>query len=479
MTLLLFLFIVLGIACVFLTLTLMRARNLLTAVQDHRQRLMKEKEMVLEFIHDIGEALSAEATQEKLLSKMTSAAIRATGARAGAIFLLDPTKEHLYAVAVEGIFPPPIPPPDFIESKVVSRSIYLEQVVKAQRIPLDDNFLSNMVKQGKSELITNGHNDPRLPRYEEEILQIQSMMLVPLRFRGETLGILAVSNKKSGEDFTQAELSLLETLADQASFSIYSSRLTNLVREKQRIDLDLEIAHDIQRLLLPDSFPQIQSVDVCAMNLPAQQVGGDYYDFLRVDDKHWGFVIADVSGKGVAGALIMTMCRSALRAKAPGNHSPSDVVREINRILIHDIKDDLFITLTYAVLNPETRELVFARAGHEPVLIYRAEESQVEAVTGKGMAIGIDSGPVFDKLITDVSVKLRPRDTVVFYTDGVTEAIDDQEQEFGRDNLYEAIRTFSRSGNASEVITGLEQRVKRFVGSHSQSDDITLMVVKV
>ena len=463
----------------YLAWSLIQARKRTELVHEHRRQLVKEKQMVLEFIQDIGDALVAEATQSVLLRKMITAAVRIVAARSGAIFLADPQKEYLTAVAVEGLFPPPIAPPDMMESKMASRSIYLEQVVLAQKVPIDSNFLGGVIRSGKSELISGHSKAMGLPEYEEEVLQIRSMMLVPLKFRDETLGVLAVVNKKGEQEFSSMELSMLESLSEQASFSIYSSRLNNLVREKQRIDRDLEIAHDIQRLLLPDSFPTIATADVCAMNLPAQEVGGDYYDFIQVDPDHWGFVIADVSGKGVAGALMMTMCRSALRTKAPANRSPAQVLREVNRIIFPDIKDDLFITITYGILNASTREFVFARAGHEPVLVCNAASGQIEALSGKGMAIGIDSGQVFDNLIEDVSLTLRPQDTVVLYTDGITEAIDGQEQEFGQDNLYEAIRTFSKSRNASEVINGLEQRVKRFVGSHPQNDDITLMVVKV
>jgi len=336
-----------------------------------------------------------------------------------------------------------------------------------------------VVRDGKPALITSGQKDAGLPEYKEEILQINTMMLMPLKFKGEILGVLAVANKKNGQDFNDYELSMLESLSEQASFSIYSSRLNTLIREKQRIDRDLEIAHDIQRLLLPDSFPTIPTVNVCAMNLPAQEVGGDYYDFIQVDNDHWGFVIADVSGKGVSGAMIMTMCRSALRSKAPGNLSPAQVLSEINRMIFPDIKDDLFITMTYCILNVNTRKLVFARAGHEPVLICHSDTEQIEILTGKGMAIGIDSGSFFDKLLSDESLTLQPHDTVILYTDGITEAADEQEQEFGRDNLFEAIRTFAKSQNACEVTSGLEQRVKRFVGNHPQNDDITLLVIQV
>lgn len=465
--------------CGFLAYSLLQEKKRAELVREHRQQLITEKQMVLEFIHDISDALVAEATQGVLLKKMITAAVRIVAARSGAIFLADPTREFMSAVAVEGLFPPPVPPPDMMEGKVASRSIYLEQIVLSQKVPIADNFLGKIILSGKSALITSGFKELGLPVYEEEVLQIHSMMLVPLKFREETLGVLAVVNKKGEQEFSSSELSMLESLSEQASFSIYSSRLNTLVREKQRIDRDLVIAHDIQRLLLPDSFPNIATVDICAMNLPAQEVGGDYYDFIHVDPDHWGFVIADVSGKGVAGALIMTMCRSALRTKAPGNLSPAQVLREVNRIIFPDIKDDLFITITYGILNASTREFVFARAGHEPVLVCRADSGQIEAISGKGMAIGIDSGQVFDTLIQDVSLTLRAQDSLVLYTDGITEAIDEQEQEFGRDNLYEAIRTFSKSRNASEVINGLEQRVKRFVGNYPQNDDITLMVVKV
>jgi hypothetical protein len=183
------LLVCLGGACAVLSFYFIKFRKQIDHVQEQRLKLIKEKQMVVEFIHDLGDAIVVEATQAVLLKKMIAATVRIMAARSGAIFLSDAKKEYLTALAIEGLFPPPVPPPDFMEGKVASRSIYLEQVVMAQKVPIDDNFLGSVVRSGKPVLVTAEKRVQGLPEYEEEVLQIRSMMIVPLQFRGESLGV--------------------------------------------------------------------------------------------------------------------------------------------------------------------------------------------------------------------------------------------------------------------------------------------------
>lgn len=248
--------------------------------------------------------------------------------------------------------------------------------------------------------------------------------------------------------------------------------------EKERLERDLEIARAIQQHLLPSAYPTIQGVQVRAMNIAAMKVGGDYYDFIRVDDNHIGLAIADVSGKGMSGALIMAVCRSALRAKAAGICSPAVVLKEVNRAIQEDMSEDMFISMIYGVVNIASREFTFCRAGHEPLLLHRHAAGTDEFLAPRGMALGIDAGSVFDPILQEQTVALQSGDALVFYTDGITEAVNREGEEFGRERLTAAIRSFADRG-AEEMTNGIEQSVRGFLGGHPQNDDITLMVVRV
>jgi len=229
-------------------------------------------------------------------------------------------------------------------------------------------------------------------------------------------------------------------------------------------------------VLLPSTAPHIDGFTCAALNIPAQQVSGDYFDFIRVDDDHWGVAVADVSGKGVPASLVMTMCRSVLRSVAPGRMSAADVLRALNRQLYPDMREDMFITMLYMVLD-RSGTVSIARAGHETPLLWRVSTQKTEIVDSPGMALGIDPGDTFDEVIQDVTLTLEPRDTLVAYTDGINEALDDEGNEFGQDQLRDVLQTAGPSG-VDHLVTAIIDRVQRFSSGHPQNDDITLAAVQ-
>ncbi len=184
-----------------------------------------------------------------------------------------------------------------------------------------------------------------------------------------------------------------------------------------------------------------------------------------------------MSGKGVPGALMMVMCRSVTRSKATSYRNASSVMKEVNRLLSGDMKADMFISMSYAILDTAKRTLSVARAGHEPALVVRAATHAVEAVFPKGMALGIDNGEHFDLAIEETTISLAANDVVAFYTDGITEAMDAQGQEFGREQFQEALRV-AAGGSSQEILGNVCERIKRFIGTHPQHDDMTLVVIK-
>ncbi len=443
-----------------------------------RQHLVQESQRVLSFLHDVGEAFTENLNVEEILKHIIQCSVRIAEAKSGAIFLLDTSKKSLDAVVIEGPFPPPHPPADFMESKLASRAVFLEQAIKSQKILIGEGILGGVAQTGKPVLVRNPNEDTRIHQYEDDILRIQTFLAVPLIFRDQILGVLAMANTKNDEPFSETDLSLVTALASQAAFAIFNANLHHMLAEKERVDRDLIIAREIQQILLCSDFPKIPDVQVHALNISALEVGGDYYDCIRVDEDHWGFAIADVSGKGISGSLIMAMCRSALRTKAVGNLSPARVLKQVNRVIRPDMREDMFISMIYGVFNIRTHQFTYCRAGHEPILFHSHKSNREEILTPKGMALGIDNGDVFDSLLEEGQITLQMGDVIVLYTDGITEALDESDQEFGRAQLVEAIRACTNQ-SAEEMILNIEQRVRRFVGQEPPHDDMTLLAIRV
>ena len=189
------------------------------------------------------------------------------------------------------------------------------------------------------------------------------------------------------------------------------------IRDRRELDRGMRIAQQIQHSLLPRELPVFSSVDLAAFNHPAMDIGGDYYDFIRIDDQHIGLAIADVSGKGIGGALMMAVCRSVLRVNAERVYDPANMLGTLNRILSENLAEDMFISMLYMVLNLETHQLSYARAGHEAPIIIRNGEPKADHAETAGVAIGFVDNETFSSIIQTRNVSLRPGDLVVTYTD--------------------------------------------------------------
>jgi sigma-B regulation protein RsbU (phosphoserine phosphatase) len=229
--------------------------------------------------------------------------------------------------------------------------------------------------------------------------------------------------------------------------------------------------------LLPAEAPAINGFEISGINVPARQVSGDYFDYIHVDDERLGVAIADVSGKGVPASLIMAICRSVLRSEAARNPSPANVLQKVNRQLYPDIKEDMFISMAYLILDHGHNGVTLARAGHDAPLLYKRQSQSVTPIKPPGMVVGIDSGNVFDRITGDFAVPLERDDCLVLYTDGVTEALDTEGNEFGLERTIQSVRASATDG-AQAIIRQVIDDVRNFTGSHPQSDDITLIAIR-
>ena len=326
-------------------------------------------------------------------------------------------------------------------------------------------------------LLTDLANAPELAGLRGTSLGAASVMVTPLLYGKQNMGVLALGNGPSSPSFTQSDFVVFKSIAEQSAFALYNAIIYSEANEKKRLDHDLEIARDIQRILLPSEAPVIPGYEISGLNIPARHVSGDYFDYLEVDHTRFGVAIADVSGKGVPASIIMAICRSVLRSQATGNPSPADVLQKVNRQLYPDIKEDMFISMAYTILDHASGIVTLCRAGHDAPILFDHETRTATPVKPPGMVVGIDSGSVFDRITGDFLLSLKRDDCLLLYTDGVTEALDANGDEFGPERMIECVRTSAPEG-APAIITRIIDELRAFVGAQPQNDDITLIAIR-
>ncbi|MGD1049284.1 MAG: anti-sigma factor antagonist, partial [Candidatus Krumholzibacteriaceae bacterium] len=251
------------------------------------------------------------------------------------------------------------------------------------------------------------------------------------------------------------------------------------VVEQERLQKEMQVAQEIQHTLLPKRVPEIGGYDIASYYKAAKEVGGDYYDFVKVDDDNLGVVVADVSGKGVPGSLVMTMIRTALRMEARGNYSAAEVMARMNDFVTEDMKKGMFVTIFYSILDSKNRIISYASAGHNPMILYRAETDETYFLNPRGFPVGISlpDDTLFRRSIDVEKIKLKKDDMLVIYTDGVTEAMNEAREQYGEERLIQLIKS---SGKLSPqaFIDLLSDNIKEFTGDEPQNDDITVVAIK-
>jgi sigma-B regulation protein RsbU (phosphoserine phosphatase) len=433
----------------------------------------KEREAVISFLHKIGERITKTIDLQGSLEIITNFIVEYTHAESGAIFLIHEQEDILKAKVVIGFFPPLYETVDYVFTKRKS----LTDRIMRDKIKVGEGLIGYVAEKGESLLIADAMNDPRISKSALDFVPIETLMLSPLKIKDKVLGVLALVNKRDGHNFTPEDLSLLQSLSDQAAVTVDIVKLYDQLAVQQRIEQELRLARDFQSLLLPKKCPTIPGLDMAAFNEPALEVGGDYYDFLWVDENHLGVVIADVSGKGIPGALVMSMVRSILRAESRNNLSPSAVLKVVNEYVRQDTKVNVFITMTYAILDIRTKSLCFARAGHEPLITFLRNQEDPRIYAPEGIALGLVEEDIF-KITREKEINLANGDLVVLYTDGVVEAMNQTSQEYGQTRLLDVIGK-SRNGKAEGVIEAIMTDIKNFTRDIPQNDDITIIAFKV
>ncbi len=308
--------------------------------------------------------------------------------------------------------------------------------------------------------------------------------------RNAERGRLYVFSRDADYTWTETRQKLVRLVADQTAVAIENDQLTVELRKKERLDRELEIGAEIQLQLLPRHCPTITGLDLAARCNTANRVGGDYYDFIpanydqmrvrspgRDQSQRWSVTIGDVMGKGVPAGLIMTMLRGMLRAEVLNGHSPSRILQHLNHVMYADLENsNRFVTLFYSEYDTKTGVLSYSNAAHNPPLLWQAATNSIKRLDTLGMLIGLD----MDTQYYDAQVKLHPGDTIIYYTDGFTEAANQHGDRYDEENLVRAFHWACRHRTtAQDILEHLFSQVQEFIGqSRSADDDMTLVVLR-
>lgn len=440
------------------------------------QAIVEEERRMFGFLHDLGEAITREDSQSTMYRLIVEGAMRVLESNGGALYLLDPTGKSLVPRFHSDHAAPLIDLPERIAAMGKANGSALLSFLRLHSLRLDEGIVGSVFVNQRPEIIEDLRKDPRLNQASSFQNNITTL-IGPLSFGPKKLGVLAVTSPKGVRTYNANDFEVFKSIVEQSAFALANAMAHQAASEKKQIEAELRAASDIQRILLPENDPILQGYTIAGRNIPAKVLSGDYYDYIPLAGNRHGVVIADVSGKGTAAAIITAMCRSILRSNSDSSPSPAAVLGAVNRQLAPDIREDMFISMIYLVFDAATDQITLARAGHTLPLIWRKATGKVESLHSGGLAVGIDKGDVFERVTKDLTFQMNPGDCLLLYTDGVNEALDGKGLEFGEERIHTNLATLAPQG-AKAVIDGIIADVDKFLGGKRSHDDITLIALQ-
>ncbi len=432
--------------------------------------LVKEKDSLVQLMKEISVVVGSEEFElETVIRAIVDNSVKGTNARGGVILIKDKITNRMSVNYIKGLYPPTKPLKN-IQNLTVTENIIIEKL-KAEKIAVGEGLLGQVAENGQSIFISDVSKDDRFVQTVSDHIMVSSFMAVPLKTREEVFGVLSVVD--DSKFFQENDLSLLETLGEQAAITITQIQMYQEVLEKKQAEKELGVAGEIQASLIPHSFPQSDKFDIFGFSIPAKGVGGDYYDYIDFGNNKVVLTMFDVSGKGVPAALIMVMIRSILRTVASLNEDTKDVIARLNNTIAEEIVEDRYATGFYLLFDAEKGIMSYTNAGHGPLILFRAATDDFEFLDTEGMPIGIMSGVDYGQSYTI----LEKGDIAILYTDGISEAMNLNHEEFGLERFKEVVRINKREG-AREICNRVLESVTSFCGTAPQHDDETLLVLK-
>lgn len=339
---------------------------------------------------------------------------------------------------------------------------------------VSQSVVQKVAQEGKAILTSDAQSDARFNmRQSVMLLGLRSVLCVPVKIKDKVLGVVYADNRFEAGIFTQADLDLLSAITAIAAIAIDNARLYQMAVEKGRLMRELQMAREMQTSFLPDSVPVAPGWQFAARWLPAREVAGDYYDFIPLDADHLGLVIADVTDKGAAAALFMVFTNSIVRASVHPHIPPVESLVSANRLICQKSPNAMFVSLVYCQLSLNSGQVTYVNAGHNPPLHFHAAAQRLERIARTGMVLGIDPEQAYQQR----ELTLEHGDFILFYTDGLVDAINSREQEYSLERL-EHIAAHAGGASAADLLQRIEADLFAHTGGVVPFDDITLMVVK-
>jgi sigma-B regulation protein RsbU (phosphoserine phosphatase) len=409
-------------------------------------RILDKKIQELNTLFDIGKELNSTLDKEKIINLLMFALMGEMLINKCFLFLED--GNGLVLTATRGV-------PD---------NIMDYEPLKAQE------FVDGLSKLNSPLLV----EEDELPHALLPLEQLDLKVIVPMRMQDQVKGVIILGEKITNRYFSRDEMEFLSTLCSRAMISLENARLFQEALEMERIEEELNIARDIQKRLLPGSFPNLENMEVFGINIPSRQVGGDFFDCIQLDENHIALTIADVSGKGVPAALLMSNLQAGLHSLIDTDADIATVVAKLNNLIHAHTNYDKFITLFHAEVDVREKKLTYANAGHNPPFLYRSDGSHRTLSTG-GLLLGMMPNVAYQTETVD----LESGDILLAYTDGVSEAKNDNDEEF-EEWRVEKIMENNLKSDARTIIQNLIEEIKIFTNDNLQkSDDVTLLVLRV
>ncbi len=457
-----------------------RQRLDVTRLVRERDAIEVEERRLFSFLHGLAEKLQGDLSPGNMHRYIVDGGGEVVGAEAGILYLLNAETNCLVPAYQSAATAPALPVPAEIAAvadRQEAESQY-RSYLRLSTVSPGESFIGRIVREGGLSKVANLLEIPEFAAGASDLRFLEGVRLLaaPLVYARRTLGILVVT-RRGGEEFTHNDGEVFASIAEQSAFALGSAIVHQEAAEKRRFERELNQASEIQRVLLPRSAPDLTDYEIAAEYRAARRVSGDYYDYVRVDDDRYGIAIGDVCGKGIAASLIMAMCRSNLRSRAPENLSPASVLHSVNHSIFPDIREDMFVSLLYLILERGSREVTMARAGHEPPILFRKATGTTEVIETSGLAAGIDEGPVFKRSVKDYRFQMESGDILLLYTDGVIECEDPDGDEFGIERLC-ALLVENHEKSSQEIVNAVTAALAQFTGAAPQSDDITLIAIE-
>jgi sigma-B regulation protein RsbU (phosphoserine phosphatase) len=420
----------------------------LQALQQENQRLKRAVDE-LSFLNELARAIGASTNLQEIMQTIVHRSLHAMRAEQGVITLVE-------ANAVDPL-----------------RTLVRDMATFVDNQPFRPNqMLIGWMHRYKTTLLLNN------PRRDERFTGVTwddavvSLVCAPLLVKSELKGVLTIYNKKDGQGFTEDDQKLLAIIAAQSAQVIENARLYEEEHKFFLMQQEVRLAAKIQLDLLPKTAPAIAGYDLAGKTIPAQSVGGDYFDFIAVDEKRLALCLGDVTGKGLPASLLMANMQATIRGQTFVEATPRMCLTRANKLLCRSTDKCNFITFFYALLNHQTHHLTYANAGHNSPLLFSADGAH-RALERRGLVLGIRDQIDYE----EETIALRPGDILLIYSDGIIEAMNNWQEEFGEERLIAVVQQ-NRRQTAAVLAERIIQAVKQHAGQAAQSDDITLVVLK-